>query len=292
MLTREAATARLDGLRNHNHQQRITLLPAQEENSMTTALITGASSGIGAVYARRLAARGHNLVLVARATDRLNTLADELRNAHNVVIEVITADLVDAVQLDPILQRLRSDPPIDILVNNAGAGLIGGFVTADPAEMNGLLRLNVLAPTLLASAVIGGMIQRGDGAIINISSVLALLPEYSPGIYAATKSYLMTFSQGLAAEVASKGVYVQAVLPAATRTEIFERAGGDISKVPNIMEAEDLVDAALIGFDRKELVTIPAVPDAASWAAFEQARGVLASGFNNSEPAERYRNKN
>lgn len=247
MLTREAATARLDGLRNHNHQQRITLLPAQEENSMTTALITGASSGIGAVYARRLAARGHNLVLVARATDRLNTLADELRNAHNVVIEVITADLVDAVQLDPILQRLRSDPPIDILVNNAGAGLIGGFVTADPAEMNGLLRLNVLAPTLLASAVIGGMIQRGDGAIINISSVLALLPEYSPGIYAATKSYLMTFSQGLAAEVASKGVYVQAVLPAATRTEIFERAGGDISKVPNIMEAEDLVDAALIG---------------------------------------------
>jgi uncharacterized protein len=117
------------------------------------------------------------------------------------------------------------------------------------------------------------------------------IPEYSPGIYAATKSYLMTFSQGLATEVASKGVYVQAVLPAATRTGIFERAGGDISKVPNIMEAEDLVDAALVGFDRKELVTIPAVPDVAAWDAFEQARGILASGFSNAQPAERYRNR-
>jgi uncharacterized protein len=256
---------------------------------MTTALITGASSGIGAVYARRLAARGHNLVLIARATDRLNSLATELRAAHGVAIEVITADLIDGPQLDPVLQRLRSDPPIDILVNNAGAGLIGDFATADPAEMYKLLRLNVLVPTLLASAVIGGMVERGNGAIINIASVLALLPEYSRGVYPATKSYLLTLSQGLAAEVASKGVYVQAVLPAATRTEIYERAGGDISKVPNVMEVDDLVDAALVGFDRKELVTIPPVPEVAAWEAFEQARGVLAQGFSNSQPAARYR---
>jgi len=256
---------------------------------MTTALITGASSGIGAVYARRLAARGHNLVIVARATDRLNALATELRSAHCVKIEVITADLIDGPQLKPVVERLRSDPPIDILVNNAGASLIGGFAAADPAELTKLLRLNVLVPTLLTSAVIGGMVARGGGSIINIASVLALLPEYSPGIYAATKSYLMTLSQSLAAEVASKGVYVQAVLPAATRTEIYERAGGNISKVPNVMEVDDLVDAALVGFDRRELVTIPPVPDAAAWEAFEQARGVLASGFSNSEPAARYR---
>jgi uncharacterized protein len=223
---------------------------------MTIALVTGASSGIGAVYARRLAARGHDLVLVARATDRLNTLATELRNAHGIAVEVITADLVDGSQLEPVLRRLR---------------------------------LNVIAPTLLASAVVGRMVERGNGAIINIASVLALLPEYSRGIYPATKSYLMTLSQGLAAEVASKGVYVQAVLPAATRTEIYERAGGDASKVPNVMEVEDLVDAALVGFDRKELVTIPPVPDVAAWDAFEKARGVLAAGFGNSKPAARYR---
>jgi short-subunit dehydrogenase len=256
---------------------------------MTTALVTGASSGIGAVYARRLAARGHDLVLVARATDRLNTLAAELRNAHGIAVEVITADLVDGSQLERVLRRLRSDPPIDILVNNAGAALIGDFATADPAKMDELLRLNVVAPTLLASAVVGRMVERGSGAIINIASVLALLPEYSRGIYSATKSYLMTLSQGLAAEVTSKGVYVQAVLPAATRTEIYERAGGDTSKVPNVMEVEDLVDAALIGFDRKELVTIPPVPDVAAWEAFEKARGVLAAGFGNAKPAARYR---
>ncbi len=256
---------------------------------MTTALITGASSGIGAIYARRLAARGHNLVIIARATERLNALATELRNAHGVAIEVITADLIDGPQLEPVLERLRSDPPIDILVNNAGAGLIGDFATADPAEMYKLLRLNVLVPTLLTSSVIGGMVERGSGSIINIASVLALLPEYSHGIYAATKSYVLTLSQSLAAEVTSKGVYVQAVLPAATRTEIYERAGGDISKVPDVMEVEDLVDAALVGFDRRELVTIPPVPDVAAWEAFEQARGVLASGFSNSKPAARYR---
>ena len=185
---------------------------------------------------------------------------------------------------------MRSDPPIDILVNNAGAGLIGDFVTADPAEMHKLLLLNVAAPTLLASAAVGGMVERGGGSIVNIASVLAFLPEYSRGIYAATKSYVMTLSQSLAAEVTAKGVYVQAVLPAATRTEIYERSGGDISKVPDVMEVEDLVDAALVGFDRKELVTIPPVPDVAVWDAFEQARGVLAKGFSNAKPAARYTN--
>jgi short-subunit dehydrogenase len=256
---------------------------------MTIALITGASSGIGAVYARRLAARGHDLVLVARATDRLETLAAELRQAYGIAVENITAVLTDPTQLGTVAERLKAEPSIDILVNNAGAGLLGGFTSADPAAMETLLRLNVVAPTLLASAVIAGMVERGSGSIVNIASVLALLPEYSHGIYAATKSYVLTMSQSLAAEVSSKGVYVQAVLPAATRTEIFERAGGDINRVQNLMEVDDLVDAALIGFDRKELVTIPPVPDVAAWDAFEQARGVLAAGFSNSEPAARYR---
>jgi uncharacterized protein len=258
-------------------------------NSMKTVLITGASSGIGAVYARRFAARGHNLVLVARATDRLNALATELHHAHGITVEVLTADLTNATQLATVVERLRAEPAIDILVNNAGAGLLGDFATVNPSDLEKLLSLNVTAPTLLASAVIGGMVKRGTGSIINIASVLALLPEYSHGIYAATKSYLLTLSQSLAAEVTAKGVYIQAVLPAATRTEIYERAGGDITNVPDVMEVDDLVDAALIGFDRKELVTIPPVPDAAAWEAFEQARRVLASGFGNAKPAARYR---
>ena len=236
-----------------------------------------------------MAARGHDLVLVARATDRLNALATELRYAHGVAIEVITADLTDGAQLEAVRERLRSDPAIDMLVNNAGAALISDFATADPAEMDELVRLNVLVPTLLTSAAIGGMVERGSGSIVNIASVLALLPEYSKGIYAATKSYVLTLSQILAAEVTSKGVYVQAVLPAATRTEIYDRAGGDVSKIPDVMDVEDLVDAALVGFDRKELATIPPVPDVAAWEAFEQARGILAQGFSNSRPGARYR---
>lgn len=144
-------------------------------------------------------------------------------------------------------------------------------------------------PNLIGAINLTYLAKRGSGSIVNIASVLALLPEYSNRIYAATKSYVLTLSQSLAAEVTSKGIYVQAVLPAATRTEIYERAGGDISNVPDVMEVEDLVDAALVGFDRKELVTIPAVPDVAAWETFEQARGNLASGFSNAKPAARYK---
>lgn len=256
---------------------------------MTTALITGASSGIGAIYAKRLAARGNNLVLVARATNRLEALASELRSAYGVQTEIITADLTNPVQRQPVLNRLRAEPPIDILVNNAGAGLISDFATADMAAMSSLIEINVLVPTLLASAVIGSMVARGHGAIINIASGLAIAPEYSPGIYAATKSYVMTLSQSLSAEVSAKGVYIQAVLPAATRTEIFERAGGDINMVPDVMEVEDMVDAALVGFDRKELITMPSLHDITLWERFEQARGMLCQGFSSAKPAPRYK---
>lgn len=256
---------------------------------MATTLITGASSGIGATYARRFAARGHDLVLVARRTDRLDALATELRAAHGIGIEVITADLADRLQAKRVADRLRDGAPIDIFINNAGASLPGEFADADPAAVEQLIQLNVMAPTLLASAAVGGMIRRGSGAVINIASVLAFVPEYFPGIYSPTKAFMLTFSRGLAAEVGPKGVYVQTVIPAATRTEIWEKSGTDIGKVPGVMDVEDLVDAALVGFDRREEVTIPAVHDLTAWEAFEKARGMLASGFSNSEPAQRYR---
>lgn len=255
---------------------------------MTTTLVTGASSGIGAVYARRFAARGHHLVLVARTTDRLAALAAQLRAEHAVTVEVITADLTDTAQLHGVTRRI-GDSPIDILVNNAGASLGGGLVHAQPDALEQLLRLNALVPTLLARAALPGMLARGHGAMINIASALALLPEYSQGIYAATKAYVLALSQSLQVEVGNRGIQVQAVLPAATRTEIYTRAGMDISRVPDVMEVDALVDAALVGFDRKELVTIPPLPDSADWDAFEQARMTLAKGFSHAEPAPRYR---
>ncbi|MCQ4161643.1 SDR family oxidoreductase [Roseomonas sp. GC11] len=255
---------------------------------MSTTLITGASGGIGAVYARRFAARGHDLVLVARNTDKLEALAAELRAAHAVSVEVITADLAEPADLALVEHRLRLGAPVDTLVNNAGAALVGPFQGSAPDRMDHLLRLNVAAPTRLASAALEGMVARGHGAIVNIGSVVSLMPASFPGIYAATKAYILTFSQGLAAEAGPKGVYVQAVLPAATRTEIWAKAGVDLAQIPNVMEAGDLVDAALVGFDRREAVTIPPLADIGLWEAFEGARATLPSGLGGA-PAERYR---
>lgn len=255
---------------------------------MSTALITGASEGIGATYARRFAARGHDLVLVARNTDKLEGLAAELRAAHAVSVEVITADLTDATHLGLVEKRLRVGGPVDILVNNAGAALMGPFHGNDPNKMEALIRLNITAPTLLASAAVDGMAARGNGAIINIGSVVSLMPAYFPGIYAATKAYILTLSQGLAAEMGPKGVYVQAVLPAATRTAIWAKAGVDVGQIPNVMSVDDLVDAALVGFDRRESVTIPPLADASLWETFEGARAALPSGLGGT-PADRYR---
>ncbi|GLQ09085.1 SDR family oxidoreductase [Devosia yakushimensis] len=258
---------------------------------MSTALITGASAGIGTSYARRLAARGHDLVLVARSTDKLEALAAELRSSHSIKVEVLPADLTDTAQLNVVSDRLRTGSPIDILINNAGDSLPGTFATAQPEALAWLIQLNVTAPTLLASAALAGMLERGEGSIVNIGSAVALLPEYFPGIYSGTKSYILTFSQGLAAEVGPRGIYVQAVLPAATRTAIWARSGVDVASLQNVMEVDDLVDAALVGFDQKEGVTIPPLADAALWDAFQAARHALPPSLANAAPADRYRLK-
>ena len=212
-----------------------------------------------------------------------------MRSAHAVTVEVLAADLTDPMQLDAVADRLRSGPPVDVLVNNAGDSLPGTFATATSEALDWLIELNVTAPTVLSSAAVAGMLARGQGSIVNISSAVALLPEYFPGIYAATKSYILTFSQGLAAEVGPKGIYVQAVLPAATRTAIWDRSGVDVASLPNVMEVDDLVDAALVGFDRKEGVTIPPLADAGLWDAFQAARHALPASLANAVPAERYR---
>jgi len=257
-----------------------------------TALITGASSGIGAVYADRLAKRGHDLILVARDRARLDALALRLAAETGRTIDVLAADLADRTQLARVEARLASDTRLDLLVNNAGLALRGSLLADDAAAVERMLAVNVTAATLLARGAAVAFLSRGRGAVITISSALALAPAlFDPG-YAATKAHLLALSQGLAAQLEPSGIRVQAVLPGMVRTELWQRSGKDPHALPpdRVMAADDLVDAALVGFDRGETVTIPSLADETQWQAAESARACLAPGLSRRDPALRYRN--
>ena len=254
-----------------------------------TILVTGASSGIGATYADRFARRGHDLVLVARDAARLEALAERLRREAGIAVDVVQADLTAEADLARVEARLREDARIGVLVNNAGAALLGGFADQDPARLAGLIALNVTAPTRLANAVAARFAQAGAGAIVNVGSVVGLAPELGMTAYGATKAFVLYLSQGLHVELGAKGVHVQAVLPAATRTEIWERSGADVNAMDNVMEVGELVDAALVGFDRGETVTIPPLPDAGQWSAFDAGRLAMLPNLGRPHAAERYR---
>lgn len=254
-----------------------------------TVLITGASSGIGATYADRFARRGHDLVLVARDKARMETLAAKLRAETGIAVDIVPADLSETGDLARIEKRLREDAAIGILVNNAGIAAPGGFEDGDPDVMEKLIKVNVTAVTRLAAIAAKRFVAQGGGAIINIASVLGLAPEVSIGVYSASKSFVLTLSQSLNAELGGRGLYVQAVLPAATRTEIWERSGRDVNKIEGVMEVGELVDAALAGFDRRETVTIPPLPDAGQWDAFNAARVAMLPNFRNEHAAPRYK---
>jgi short-subunit dehydrogenase len=255
------------------------------------ALITGASTGIGAIYADRFARRGYDLVLVARDRARLETLAARIRSETGVRVDTLPADLTRQDELARVEARLREDGDISLLINNAGAAQHGGFSAPDVDEWGRLISLNILAMTRLTGAVIPQFLARGGGAIINLSSVVALAPEAPLGVYNATKAYALSFSQSLQAELGSRGIYVQAVLPGATRTEIWERSGRDVNALPAAMDVDELVDAALVGFDRKELVTIPPLHDAGLWETFDAARRAIRPNLGQPHAAERYRSK-
>jgi len=257
-----------------------------------TALITGASSGIGATYADRLAKRGFDLLLVARDQGRMDAIAAELRPSASVNVEVLKADLTNAADVSAVVKRLREDASITLLLNNAGVALSTPLFEADLDEVDRLIQLNIVALTHLSSAAAAGFVSRGRGAIINIASVVPMIPERFNAVYAASKAYVLSLTQSLNAEVGEKGVQVQAVMPGATRTEIWERAGMDINAFPPemVMDVNEMVDAALSGFDQKELVTIPALPDAADWDAFINARMALGPNLSLQHAAARYKN--
>jgi len=260
-------------------------------SSKGTALITGASSGIGATYADRLASRGHDLILVARNRERLDALATRLTGDTGRSVEVIVADLNNKADLALVEQRLRDDERITMLVNNAGITASGPFVGADLDLFEKVIQLNAVAVMRLAGAAVPGFVARGRGTVINIGSVTALMPETFNGTYSGTKAFVLNFTQALQAEVGERGIRVQAVLPGGTRTEIWERAGIDLSSYPPemIMEVGEMVDAALAGLDQGELVTMPSLPDAGEWEGFTAARLALGPNLSRNHPADRYR---
>ncbi|HEY4142611.1 MAG TPA: SDR family oxidoreductase [Pseudolabrys sp.] len=258
------------------------------QTAKPTVLVTGASSGIGATYADHFARRGHDLVLVARDQVKLDALAKKLHAETGVAVDVLRADLTDSADLARVERRLRDDERIGVLINNAGAAAPGSFADTDGDTLSQLISLNVTAVTRLAGAVVPRFLKQGEGAIVNIGSVLGVAPEISFGVYGATKAYVQMLSQSLQVELGGQGVYVQAVLPAATRTDIWSKSGRDPNAIEGMMDVNEMVDAALVGFDRREAITIPSLPDAAQWEQFNAARQAMLPNFRNEHAAARY----
>ena len=256
-----------------------------------TALITGASSGIGAIYADRVARLGHDLILVARDKERLDARAARLRAETGRAVRTVVADLATPAGVALVEGILRADPRIDVLVNNAGVGATGPFVGSDPGRAQEIIAVNVAALVGLTQAALPGMVARRDGVIVNIASTVGLAPELMNGVYGGSKAFVIAFSQSLRHELADSGVRVQVVLPGATATDFWRLSGTPVENLPRdiVMSAEDMVDAALAGLAQGEFVTIPALPDMADWETFEAARRALAPNLSRSEPAARYR---
>lgn len=255
-----------------------------------TALLTGASSGIGAVYADRLARRGYDLILVARSTDRLHALATTLTDKTGRSVETVTADLTDRNDLARVAMVLRTDASLTLLLNNAGVGATTPLLQSDLAGMDRMVALNVTAPIHLTHAVVPAFIARGVGTIINMSSIAAVAPELLNGVYGGSKAFILAFSQSLHHELGGKGIRFQAVLPGATTTGFWDAAGTPLKHLPQgiVMSAADMVDAALSGLDQGEVVTIPSLPAAADWDAYEAARIALGPNLSRAIPADRY----
>jgi short-subunit dehydrogenase len=257
--------------------------------SQGTALITGASSGMGSVYANRLGQRGYDLILAGRDRERLEALAAKLRETGRTV-DIVAGDLGKKADVKEIEQRLVTDAAITLFVNNAGQNAVAPLIESDLEKLEQMIEVNVLAFTRLAAAAAKAFVRRGSGTIINISSAVALAPEMLNAAYNGSKAYVLNFTQSMQNELAGKGVQVQAVLPGAVGTEFWARGGLPLEHLPKqiVMSAEAAVDAALAGLDQGELVTIPSLPDVQNWDAFIAARKVLRPNLSLAQPAARY----
>jgi len=274
-----------------DQEQRDSLHKAlQNSDSQGTALITGASSGIGALYADRLASRGYDLILVARNQGRLDAVAKRLIEGSGRSVQVIVADLNNHSDLARVEQVLRTDSTITMLVNNAGIGAPPLLLDSGVEKIDQMIGLNIAALARLTYAVVPSFLSRGGGSIINISSVLGIVPELLYGVYGGTKAFVLAFSLSLHKEFADRKIRVQAVLPGATATDFWDNSGTPLGGLPKevVMNVVEMVDAAIAGFEQGELVTIPSLPDMADWEAYEAARQKMIPNLSLSAAAERY----
>jgi len=261
-----------------------------DSSTKCTALITGASRGIGAVYADRLAKRGYNLILVGRSETQLKALSARLTKETGRSVTPLRADLSDKADLTKVESLVRENQAVTMLVNNAGIGSITPLLNTEVDKTDEMIALNITAVTRLTYAAAPAFVARSAGTIINIASVVGISPEALNGVYGATKAYVIALSHSLQHELADKGIRIQVVLPGATATDLWEIAGLPWQKLPSsiVMSPEDMVDAALVGLDQGELVTIPGLHDGDEWTHFEAARRALSQRFGNSTPAPRY----
>ena len=227
-----------------------------------TALITGASSGIGETFARHLARRGYHLILVARREELLQRLAEELRHTYKVSVEVFPADLAQDAGVARVEERLRTCPHLTLLINNAGFGAGGLYHQADPAKQFAMIQVHVLATARLVRAVLPSMVERRQGAIINVASVAAFAAMPTSVMYGSTKAWMLAFSRALAAETEASGVRIQALCPGMTHTGFHSTAeyeNFDHSAIPAFlwMSSEEVVAASLAALERNKVVVIP-----------------------------------
>jgi short-subunit dehydrogenase len=255
-----------------------------------TAVVTGATGGVGALYAAGLAERGYELVLVGRQQKRLDAVADAVRQKANVKVETLVADLAEANDLARVEARISSDPAITALINNAGVASFSPFAKQSSEAVDETTAVNITALTRLTHAVLPGFLARGAGSIVNIASVLAFHPLPGFSVYNASKAFVLSFSQTLQGEVAGSGVLVQVVAPPAVDTDFWNKAGLPVSNLPAaaVMKPQHLVEAALRGLDRRESWVFPSLPNQALWNDYEKTRQALVGGLMNGTPAARY----
>lgn len=240
-------------------EQSTTTSESDPRGPRRRALVTGASTGIGEAFAERLAREQYDLVVVARSRDRLDALAKRLVESRSIEVEVLVADLTRTADLGIVEDRLASDPTFDLVVNNAGFGTFGPFAELDVAREEEEIRLNVIALMRLTRAALPGMLKRGQGAVINVSSLAGLAPLPFNATYAATKAFVNSFTEAVHEETSGSGVRMQLLQPGFTRTEFQERAGIQSSSLPDFawMEASEVVDASIASLRRGDLVCVP-----------------------------------
>lgn len=264
----------------------------EQNKTMGTAVVTGASSGLGEVFAERLAKRGYDLKLVARRKDRLNAIAEKLESRYGVKVTNLVADLGLETDLEKVAEDLRKDDSITLLINNAGTSTLSSVAATSVEKQKEMVNVNVTALMLLSSAVLPRFITKNEGVLINIASVLGFYTLPISAVYSGTKGFVVQYTKGLQEEVQGTNIHVQLVNPATTATEIWEVGGVPLSALEQstIMTTEDCVDAILAGLNQGELTTHPSVNDQNLIDNYENARIQLFQGSQSGKPAERYLN--